>query len=366
MHHSCQNIGPQEKYQYGQSIISLSPPFLDSLSQEAILGSDLFHHENSVAACHERIHILPVVVVIPPIVNEPVCHDFPSFDVYEDVFTEQPTAPAIVLIPSTINSQMVINSPLYDDYEDNFHEQSVEDLILENYPSHQRNNNLFQPSCHIFVAEKKEKDDNLILEGEKLRNWDHKTRYDEYLSQSKDKTKECSFPSTSNCDELPYQPPIPLEETSAVSSRSQYQMPCDQMRKVEIKERKTSLRIFPNTPHDQEWTKAICIEDESENQNAIQQPRIVEEGPNAILFLFTQSNVTGESIDDVFQDPFAACLQEESGPRLIDFFNGKCIAKCFFDVPSSKNYLWYLRKNISKLKTVEKIMKWIHWLFHVT
>jgi len=53
MHHSCQNLGPQEKDQYGQSIISLSPPFLDSLSQEVILGSDLFHHENSVAACHE-------------------------------------------------------------------------------------------------------------------------------------------------------------------------------------------------------------------------------------------------------------------------------------------------------------------------
>jgi hypothetical protein len=38
MHHSCQNLGPQENDQYGQSIISLSPPFLDSLSQEVILG----------------------------------------------------------------------------------------------------------------------------------------------------------------------------------------------------------------------------------------------------------------------------------------------------------------------------------------
>ena len=59
-------------------------------------------------------------------VNEPVCHDLPSFDDYEDVFTEQPVVPAIVLIPSTINSQMVIDSPLYDDYEDDFHEQSIE------------------------------------------------------------------------------------------------------------------------------------------------------------------------------------------------------------------------------------------------
>jgi hypothetical protein len=42
-------------------------------------------------------------------------------------------------------------------------------------------------------------------------------------------------------------------------------MPRDQMRKVEIKERQASLSIFPNTPHDQEWTKAICIEDELEN-----------------------------------------------------------------------------------------------------
>jgi hypothetical protein len=366
MHHSCQNLGPQEKDQYGQSIISLSPPFLDSLSQEVILGSDLFHHENSVAACHERIHSLPVVVVIPPIVNEPVCHDLPSFDDYEDVFTEQPVVPAIVLIPSAINSQMVIDSPLYDDYEDDFHEQSVEDLISEKYPSHQSNNSLFQPSCHIFVAEKEEKDDNLILEGEKLRNWDHKPSYDEYPSQSEDKTEECSFPRTSNCDELPYQPHIPLEDTSSVSSSSQDQMPCDQMRKVEIKERQASLILFPNTPHDQEWTKAICIEDESENQQAIQQPSTVEEGPNAILFLFTQSNVAEASIDDVFQDPFAACLQVESGPRLIDFFNGKCIAKCFFDMPSSKNYLWCLRKHISKLQTVEKMMKWLHWLFHVT
>jgi hypothetical protein len=53
MHHSCQNIGPQENDQYGQPIISLSPPFLDSLSQEVILGSDLFHHENNFVACHE-------------------------------------------------------------------------------------------------------------------------------------------------------------------------------------------------------------------------------------------------------------------------------------------------------------------------
>ena len=92
----------------------------------------------------------------------------------------------------------------------------------------------------------------------------------------------------------------------------------------------------------------------------------MDEGPNAILFLFTQSNVAGASIDDVFQDPFAACLQAESGPRLIDLFNGKCISKCFFDVPSSKNYPRCLRKHISKLQTVEKMMKWIRWLFHVT
>jgi hypothetical protein len=159
---------------------------------------------------------------------------------------------------------------------------------------------VFQPSCHIFVSEKEEKDDNLILEGEKLRNWNHKPSYDEYPSQSEDKTKECSFPITSNCDELPYQPPIPFEDTSLVSSRSQDQLPCDQMRKVEIKEIQASLIIFPNTPHDQEWTKAICIEDESKNQQAIQQPSTVEEGPVEILFLFTQINVAKESMDDVF------------------------------------------------------------------
>ena len=105
---------------------------------------------------------------------------------------------------------------------------------------------MFQPSCHIFVAEKEEKDDNLSLEGEKLRNWDHKPSYDEYPSQS----EECSFPSTSNCDELPYQLPITLEDTISVSSSSQDQMPCDQMREVEIKEIQASLRRFPNTPHD--------------------------------------------------------------------------------------------------------------------
>jgi hypothetical protein len=129
MHHSCQNIGPQENDQYGQSIISLSPPFLDSLIQEVILGSDLFHHENNVSSCHEKIHILPVVVVIHPIVNELVCHDLPSFDDYEDVFTEQPVVPTIVQIPLAINIQMVIDSPLYDDYEDDFHQQYVEDLL---------------------------------------------------------------------------------------------------------------------------------------------------------------------------------------------------------------------------------------------
>jgi hypothetical protein len=195
---------------------------------------------------------------------------------------------------------------LYDDYEDDFHEQYIEDLMSEKYPSHQRKNNLFQPSCHIFVDEKEGKDDNLILEGEKLRNWDHKPSYDEYPSLSEDKIEEFSFPSTSNCDELAYQTPIPLEDTSSVSSRSQDQMQCDHMRKVEIKERQATLSLFPNTPHDQEWTKAICIEDESENQQAIQQPRIVDEGPYAMIFLFTQSNFAGASIDDVFQDPFAA------------------------------------------------------------
>jgi hypothetical protein len=127
MHHSCQNLGLQEKYQYGQSIISLSPPFLNSLSQEVILDSNLLHHEHSVAACHDRIHSLPV----PPIVNEQMCHDLPSFDDYEDVFLEQPSVPTIALIPSAINSQMVTDSPLYDDYEDDFHEKSVEYLISE-------------------------------------------------------------------------------------------------------------------------------------------------------------------------------------------------------------------------------------------
>jgi hypothetical protein len=179
-----------------------------------------------------------------------LCHDLPSFDDYEDVFPEKPVVPAIVLIPSTINSQMIIDSPLYDNYADDFHEQSVEDLISEKYPSHQSNNSLFQPSCHIFVVEKEEEDDNLSLEGEKLRNWDHKPSYDEYPSQSEDNTEECGFPSTSNCDELPYQPPIPLKDTSSVSSSNQDQTPCDQMRKVEIKERQASLSIFPNTPHD--------------------------------------------------------------------------------------------------------------------
>jgi hypothetical protein len=101
-------------------------------------------------------------------------------------------------------------------------------------------------------------------------------------------------------------------------------MPCDQMREVEIKEIQESLSLFPNTPHDQEWTKAICVEDESKNQQAMQQTSTMEEGPNAILFLFTQSNVARESIHDFFQDPFASCLQAASEPRLTDFFNGKC------------------------------------------
>jgi hypothetical protein len=110
-----------------------------------------------------------------------------------------------------------------------------------------------------------------------LRNWNHNPSYDEYPSQSEDKIQECSFISTSNCDELPYQPHIPPKDTSLVSSSSQDQMPCDQMRNFEIKERQASLRLFPNTPHDQEWTKAICIEDESKNHQAIQQPRTMEE-----------------------------------------------------------------------------------------
>jgi hypothetical protein len=59
------------------------------------------------------------------------------------------------------------------------------------------------------------------------------------------------------------------------------------MREVEIKEIQESIRLFPNTPHDQEWNKAICIEDESENQQAMQQPNTVEEGTNRVLFLFT-------------------------------------------------------------------------------
>jgi hypothetical protein len=113
-----------------------------------------------------------------------VCHDLPSFDDYEDVFTKQPVVLAIVLIPSAINSQMVIDSPLYDDYEYNFHEQSIEYLISEKYPSRQSNNSLFQRSCHIFVAEKEGEDDNLSLKGKKMRNWDHKPSYDEYPSQS--------------------------------------------------------------------------------------------------------------------------------------------------------------------------------------
>jgi hypothetical protein len=49
-----------------------------------------------------------------------VCHDFPSFVDYENVFPEQLVVPTIVLSFSTINSQMAIDYPLYDDYEDDF------------------------------------------------------------------------------------------------------------------------------------------------------------------------------------------------------------------------------------------------------
>jgi len=61
---------------------------------------------------------------------------------------------SIVLSSLASNSQMAIDSPLDNDYEDDLSKQSVEDLISEKYPFHQRNNSLFQPSCHIFVVEK--------------------------------------------------------------------------------------------------------------------------------------------------------------------------------------------------------------------
>jgi hypothetical protein len=38
----------------------------------------------------------------------------------------------------------------------------------------------------------------------------------------------------------------------------------EQMGEVEIKESQASLILFPNTPHDQERTKAIYIENELE------------------------------------------------------------------------------------------------------
>jgi hypothetical protein len=92
----------------------------------------------------------------------------------------------------------------------------------------------------------------------------------------------------------------------------------------------------------------------------MQQPSIVEEGPDAVLCLFIQSKITGASIDYVFQDPFVAYLQVVTEPRLTDFFNGKCISKFFFEVTLSRHYLWCLRKHISKLQTIDKMMKWLH------
>jgi hypothetical protein len=112
--------------------------------------------------------------------------------------------------------------------------------------------------------------------------------------------------------------------------------------------------LFINEPKISDQIRVCCFENESENQQAMQQPSTLEEGPDAILFLFTQSKITGESIDYVFQDPFAACLQEVSEPRLTDFFNGKCIGKCFFEFTLSRHYCWCLRKHISKLQTIEK------------
>jgi hypothetical protein len=116
MHHLCQEPGPQEKDKDGQSIISLSSPFPDSLSREVILGSDLFHHEDSVAACHDQMPNLPAIVLSPPFVNELVCHDLPIYDDYEDVFLEQLVVPAVLLSPSAINNQMVTDLPIYDEY----------------------------------------------------------------------------------------------------------------------------------------------------------------------------------------------------------------------------------------------------------
>jgi len=103
MQPSCQELGSQEKHQDGQSIISLSPPFPNSLVQETDFRADLF------AACYDQLFHLPVVTFSPSIFDDkPVCLDL----------------------------------PIYDDYDDAFPEVLTIDLMSEEYSSHTNNNKL--------------------------------------------------------------------------------------------------------------------------------------------------------------------------------------------------------------------------------
>jgi len=66
-----------------------------------------------------------------------------------------------------------------------------------------------------------------------------------------------------------------------------------------------------------------------------------------------------------YEAPFARFLETISGLKPADFFN-KCVSHIFFGVPLKRHYLWLLEKLIQKLQPLDKMLVWIHWIFHST
>jgi len=125
----CLELGPQENNQNKLSVICLFSPFPESLLRRVDFREYLFH-EGNVAAYYDQIPISLAIVLNPSDVYEPVCHDLPIYDDYEEVFPEKLVVPTVLLCPSIINNQMVIDSPIYDDYPSQKNDEMEEDISL--------------------------------------------------------------------------------------------------------------------------------------------------------------------------------------------------------------------------------------------
>ena len=68
----------------------------------------------------------------------------------------------------------------------------------------------------------------------------------------------------------------------------------------------------------------------------------------------------------ILQDPFAACLQSMNELKFSDLVNDGTDLKLLDALPLIRYFLFPLKKHMQGIQPVDKMLEWLHWIFHFT